>query len=76
MTFVGAFILRKREPNLKRPFSTPFFPITPIIAILGSLFVIVSEIQSDLIGVAFSFVFVLLGFPVYYYCKHHYQNKA
>ena len=76
MTFVGAFILRKREPNLKRPFSTPFFPITPIIAILGSLFVIVSEIQSDLIGVAFSFVFVLVGFPVYYYCKHHYQNKA
>ena len=36
-TFVGVFILRKRRPASERPFSTPGFPITPLIAILGAL---------------------------------------
>lgn len=67
MAFVGVFLLRKRNAGKKRVFSTPLFPITPIVAILGSLFVIVSEIQSDLVGVLTSFVFVIIGIPVFYY---------
>ncbi|WP_268912537.1 APC family permease [Lentilactobacillus sp. SPB1-3] len=69
MAFVGVFILRKRNAGQARVFSTPLFPLTPIIAILGSIFVIVSEIQSDIVGVLISFIFVVLGIPVFYYAR-------
>ncbi|BBM20875.1 threonine transporter, APC family [Lactiplantibacillus plantarum] len=73
-TFVGVFLLRKRNPASARPFSTPGFPVTPLIAILGALFVIISEIGSDLSGVLISLVIVAIGFPIYYWKRR--QNKA
>ncbi|WGS68953.1 APC family permease [Lactiplantibacillus plantarum] len=73
-TFVGVFILRKRRPTSERPFSTPGFPITPLIAILGALFVIISEIGSDLSGVLISLVIVAVGFPIYYWKQQQNQN--
>lgn len=74
-TFIGVFLLRKRHTGEKRPFSTPGFPITPLIAILGALFVIISEIGSDLPGVLLSLVIVALGIPVYYY-KQRSNSKS
>ncbi|MBS0979078.1 APC family permease [Levilactobacillus brevis] len=72
--FVGIFLLRKRNIGQPRPFSTPWFPITPLIAILGALFVIVSEIGSDLSGVLLSLLIVAIGIPVYYFKKQHLYN--
>ncbi|WP_413626938.1 amino acid permease [Fructilactobacillus vespulae] len=74
MAFIGIFLLRKRNPSTKRAFSVPLFPFTPIVAILGSLFVIISEIFSDPIGVICSLAIVALGIPVYYYEVIH-KNK-
>ena len=33
----GVWILRVREPDLPRPFKTPFVPVVPILGILVSL---------------------------------------
>lgn len=49
MTFFGIFILRKK--NKKRPFSTPLYPLVPIIAISGGVFVLISELFNDPAGV-------------------------
>ena len=73
-TFIGVFILRKRQPATARPFSTPGFPVTPLVAILGALFVIISEIGSDLSGVLISLVIVAVGFPIYYWKRQQNQN--
>lgn len=73
MAFFGPTILRHRQPNAKRVFSIPLYPLTPAIAILGSLFVIVSEVMSDFSGVLISFIFVLIGVPVFLYENH--KNK-
>lgn len=75
MAFVGVFLLRKRNPDQHRVFSTPLFPITPILAIGGSLFVIVSEIMSDLPGVLTSFIFIAVGIPVFYYETKKYRES-
>ncbi len=32
---IGILILRYKQPDLKRPFKTPFFPLTPILGILS-----------------------------------------
>ncbi|MGP4116626.1 APC family permease [Levilactobacillus zymae] len=72
--FIGVFLLRKRNAGQPRPFSTPWFPLTPLVAILGALFVIVSEIGSDLSGVLLSLLIVAIGIPVYYLKKQHLRD--
>ena len=37
---LGVIILRRREPNMARPFKVPGYPVTPILAIAGCLWVI------------------------------------
>jgi APA family basic amino acid/polyamine antiporter len=38
----GVLVLRYREPDLKRPFKTPFFPVVPILGMVTSLGVMAS----------------------------------
>ncbi|MGG2017697.1 APC family permease [Bacillus sp. S10(2024)] len=67
MTFIGVFILRKRNAGQKREYSVPLYPIVPALAILGSLFVIGSAIINDPISCFLSIGIVLTGLPVYWY---------
>lgn len=67
MTFFGIFILRKK--NSKRPFSTPLYPLVPIVAIAGGLFVLISELFNDPAGVLLFIGIVIIGLPVLYVVK-------
>ena len=46
-TFLAVIILRKKEPNLERPYRVPLYPIVPIIAILGGVYTLVSTLISQ-----------------------------
>ncbi|WP_440602997.1 APC family permease [Bacillus sp. GB_SG_008] len=74
MTFIGVFILRKRNAGQKREYSVPLYPIVPIIAILGSFFVIGSAIINDPISCFLSIGIVLTGLPVYWYLNKKEAN--
>jgi amino acid transporter len=37
---VGVIILRRREPDLPRGFKVPGYPVTPVLAVLGCLWII------------------------------------
>lgn len=63
LAFFGIFKLRRLKTA--SPFRVPLYPFTPIVAILGGVFVLVSELNSDLTGVLASIFFVALGIPVY-----------
>lgn len=67
MTFFGIFILRKK--NKERPFSTPLYPLVPIIAIGGGIFVLISELLNDPAGVLLFVGIVVIGLPVLYVVK-------
>ncbi len=67
MTFFGIFILRKK--NKKCPFSTPLYPLVPIIAIGGGVFVLISELFNDPAGVLLFVGIVVIGLPVLYVVK-------
>ena len=62
----GVFILRKKRTDIKRAYQVPLYPITPIIGIIGGLYIVVSTLISN-----FSFAFIgvlitLIGLPIYY----------
>ena len=65
LTFVGVFKLRKDQPNLERPYRVPLYPVIPLIAIVGGLFVIVNQLLSAT-GIAVAgLVVTAIGLPVY-----------
>jgi amino acid transporter len=37
MVVISFFVLRKKKPDMARPYKVPFYPLTPIIALVGSI---------------------------------------
>lgn len=77
LAFFGIFKLRRENSN--RPFSTPLYPLVPIVAILGGLFIVVSELFNDPAGVGLFLRIVAVGLPIFYYLKRKEKisrNKA
>lgn len=48
MSMLSLFILRKKEPNLDRPFTSPFYPVFPAIALMLSAVCLVSIIYFNI----------------------------
>lgn len=72
MMFIGVFILRHNEPELKRPYKISFYPLPPIIALVGGAYIIISTLLRQP-GLAFMGIGItLLGLPIYYI---HYVHK-
>lgn len=74
MLAIAVIILRKREPELRRPFKVPWYPIIPIISILGGIFIVVSTIINQFILSIIGIGLTLLGLPIYFYMQK--QNKC
>ncbi|HTP80649.1 MAG TPA: amino acid permease [Bacteroidota bacterium] len=65
----GVWILRRRRPDLPRPFRTPWIPFTPIMAIVVSLLMMVSLTGETWIRLI---VWLIIGLVVYTtYSRHH-----
>lgn len=69
LTFIGVILLRKRQPELNRPYKVPLFPVIPIIAIAGGLFVVINQLlfagmENTLISLG-GVIVTLIGFPLY-----------
>jgi APA family basic amino acid/polyamine antiporter len=75
LTISGLFILRKKRPDLERPYKTFGYPVIPIIYILVAVFFIVYIFIGDFRNSFFGLVIILSGFPVYYYMKSKEKNN-
>ena len=67
LTFIGVIKLRKDNPELNRPYKVPLYPVIPIIAIIGGLFVIVNQLLTATLIALGGIVITLIGLPVYSY---------
>ena len=70
LTFIGVIILRKKQPDLHRPYRVPMYPVIPCIAIAGGLFVVLNQLlfagmTNTLISLGGVLV-TLIGIPLYY----------
>jgi amino acid transporter len=43
---IGVILLRFTQPNLDRPYKMPFFPLPPLLAIAGFLFLLIEREQA------------------------------
>ena len=74
MLSIAVIILRKREPELTRPFKVPWYPIIPIISILGGIFIVVSTIINQFVLSLIGIGLTLIGSPIYYYKQKQNNN--
>jgi APA family basic amino acid/polyamine antiporter len=65
----GVWIIRRRSPELARPFRTPLVPLVPILGIVISLAMMLSLTPVTWIRLA---VWLIIGMVIYFsYSRHH-----
>jgi APA family basic amino acid/polyamine antiporter len=71
---VGVIILRKKDPNLVRPFKTPLVPLVPILGIIVCSAMIISLWGTTLTT---AFIWMLIGLVIYFgYSKNKSKLKT
>jgi APA family basic amino acid/polyamine antiporter len=66
---IGVIVLRVRQPDLPRGFRVPLYPITPILSVLGCLWII-KDLRAVTIYVFFGWSAVALLW-YFFYGRHH-----
>lgn len=69
MSAGAVIILRKKKPDMDRPYKTPVYPWIPIIFIFFAIFLTINTIMEAPRDAAIGAGIILAGLPLYYYWK-------
>jgi APA family basic amino acid/polyamine antiporter len=69
LTVGAVIVLRKKRPDLPRPYKTWGYPVTPAIFIIASLYIAVTALISQPLNALAGLGLILLGLPVYFLVK-------
>jgi APA family basic amino acid/polyamine antiporter len=69
LTGMAVITLRKKRPDLPRPYKTWGYPVTPIIFILAAFYISVNSLVNQFWNALAGFGIILLGLPFYFYWK-------
>jgi len=67
--FAALFVLRKREPELPRPFRAWGYPWTTLIVLIGSFVFLIGAIISDTANSMYAVLLIGLSYPIYLLTK-------
>ncbi|MBY0039416.1 amino acid permease [Bacillus cereus] len=74
MTFLAVFILRKREPDLIRPYKVPLYPFIPITSLFGGAFIVLNTLFTQPLLALCGIGLTGLGLPIYFKMRHKHTN--
>jgi basic amino acid/polyamine antiporter, APA family len=66
LTVIAVFIMRKKAPDMPRPYKVSGYPFVPIFYIIVGVVFLVYVLQGDLANSLRGLALILLGVPVYY----------
>lgn len=69
MAFIAVIKLRHTQPELYRPYKVPLYPIIPLIAIVGGLFILVVTLFTEFFTTIIGIAVTAIGIPIYFYLK-------
>ena len=72
LSSAAVLVLRRREPRLERPYRAWGYPVTPVVFILFSGYLIANTIREAPLDAAIGAALLLAGLPVYWYCRWRY----
>ena len=65
LSAIGLYLLRRRRPDLKRPYKVWGYPVVPALFVLGTFLVIGGSLYFDPASTGVSIGVTLIGLPIY-----------
>ncbi|PPS42726.1 APC family permease [Chroococcidiopsis sp. TS-821] len=69
LSVMTIFVLRQREPHLRRPFQVPFYPVTPLVFCIICIYLLYSSVTYTGIGALLGLVVVISGIPLLFWTR-------
>ena len=66
MSVAAIYTLRRKQPNMNRPYKVIGYPFVPAVFIAAALYLVVNALITDPKWTSITFAVVLAGLPVYY----------
>ena len=66
LAVIGLMVTRKKHPEIKRPYTTPLYPLVPLVYIILSVIMMIAALMCWAVTSAFAIGVLFLGIPVYY----------
>ena len=66
LAILGVFILRRKAPNLERPYRTFGYPVVPVVFLLAATAMVVNALLNDPLNTGVTFLIIGLGVPAFY----------
>lgn len=76
LTISGLFVLRKKRPDMERPYKAFGYPVLPAIYILLAALVAINMLIYQSEFSMYGFIIILLGIPVYFFFKRGTPNQT
>ncbi len=75
LTVIGLIYLRKKHPEIPRPFKVPLYPLVPLVFIVISVFMLAAGFLAWTNTSRFALLAVLAGVPVFYLWRWHASRR-
>jgi len=72
----GVFILRKKMPDVERPYKAWGYPYLPAVFVIFSTLFLINSIVSDLQNSAMGLILIFAGVPMYLFWKYKAKNMT
>lgn len=69
VTVSAVFVLRRKMPDVERPYKTLGYPLVPVLFILVAVWLVVNTIITSPVESVIGLALIALGLPVYYYFR-------
>lgn len=69
LSFISLFVLRRREPDKPRPYRAWGYPVTPAIALIGSVLFLAGAIWADTKNSVYALLLLGVSYPVFLLLK-------
>lgn len=76
LAVAGVFVLRRRQPDLPRPYRALGYPVVPFLFLVGSVGMVVNALVTDPGGTGVTFLIILAGVPVYFVWKRRAAGRG
>ena len=76
LSFISLFILRRREPQMERPYRAWGYPWTTALALLGSVAFLIEAIREDRTNSIYTLLALACSYPLYLILKWVSQQTA
>ena len=69
LSVAGVFVLRRKRPELERPYRVWGYPVVPILFLLASLGMVGNALWTDPLNTGVTFLIIVAGIPLFYLWK-------